>query len=129
MIRSLILSLALTLVCAPAVNASEPKPSGGEPPSAPTSFGADEPKPLPVVAPGDFEGLLRNCDLERARAVNAQKMCEKDKVNIPFLTGAYLALWAILMVFFAIVALRQKRMKAEMAALRERLARLGGETS
>jgi len=31
----------------------------------------------------------------------------------------------ILMVFFAIVAIRQKRLGAELTALRERLARLG----
>jgi CcmD family protein len=54
-------------------------------------------------------------------------MCKKDEANIPFLTAAYLALWAILLVFFLFVAVRQKRMRAEMEMLRERLARLGEE--
>jgi|GEM_PF-1861019 len=101
-----------------------------EPPSPevprPTSFGgAVADTPLPEVKPGDFEGLLRNCDIERTRAENAQKLAELNTTNVPFLTAAYLALWAILLGFFVMVATRQKRMRAEMVVLRERLARLG----
>jgi len=111
---------------APTALADEPPPLTPNP--APTSFGASPSESaLPTVAPGDFAGLLRNCDVERSRAVAGQRLCEKDKTGIPFLTAAYLALWAILMVFFASVALRQKRMRAEMQALRERLARLGDD--
>ena len=44
---------------------------------------------------------------------------------VPFLVAAYLALWAILLAYFIIVAVRQKRMRAEMLVLRDRLARLG----
>lgn len=116
--------VALSVGGARADEAPEPAPA-----RAPTSFGAapGSDAPLPAVAPGDFEGLLRNCDTERSRAEGARKLCEKDKTSIPFLTAAYLALWAILMVFFGIVATRQKRLRAEMAALRERLARLGDD--
>ena len=124
MTRSLLAMIlaALPLGAAFADEAPEPKPA------APSSFGeAGGDKPLPAVAPGDFEGLLRNCDAERSRAEEARKLCEKDKTSIPFLTAAYLALWAILMVFFGIVAVRQKRLRAEMMTLRERLARLGDD--
>lgn len=94
----------------------------------PTSFGGAAPDaPLPEVKPGDFEGLLRNCDIERSRAVNAAKLAELNTTNVPFLTAAYLALWAILLAFFVIVSMRQKRLRAEMALLRERLARLGDD--
>lgn len=95
------------------------------PDKRPTAFGATEDAPLPTVAPGDLQGLLRNCDAERERAVSAQKLCEQDKTGVDFLGAAYLALWVILMVFFALVAIRQKRLRAELTTLRERLARLG----
>jgi len=116
--------VALSVVAARADEPPEPRPQ-----PAPTSFGAAPggEEPLPAVAPGDFEGLLRNCDVERSRAEAGRKLCEKDKTSIPFLTAAYMALWAILMVFFGIVAVRQKRLRAEMASLRERLARLGDD--
>jgi hypothetical protein len=105
-----------------------PRGEAPEKPGKPTTFGAEPAGgTLPVVAPGDVEGLLRNCDIQRSRAEEGKKLCELDKANMPFLTAAYLALWAILMAFFAIVALRQKRMHAEMAVLRERLARLGDD--
>lgn len=123
----LAIACALALSVATTARADEAPPPE---PDKPSSFGAGEtPAELPEVAPGDFEGLLRNCDVERTRAANAAKLCEKDKANIPFLTAAYLALWAILLVFFGIVAMRQKRMAAEMAMLRERLARLGDDGS
>ena len=117
---------SLLVVLATSQVALADEPPAREPPAKPTSFGSATPDaPLPEVKPGDFEGLLRNCDIERARAVNAQKLAELNTTNVPFLVAAYLALWAILLAYFIIVAVRQKRMRAEMVVLRDRLARLG----
>lgn len=112
-------TLAVLALAAP-LRAQAPTPV-----ERPSTFGATEDAALPAVAPGDLQGLLRNCDTERERAVAAKKLCEQDKTGVDFLGAAYLALWVILMVFFAIVAIRQKRLGAELTALRERLARLG----
>jgi len=122
-LRLTTLLLALT-VSGSALAEEPPEPR----PEKPTSFGGAAPEaPLPEVKPGDFEGLLRNCDIERSRAVSAKKLAELNTTNVPFLTAAYLALWAILLAFFVIVSQRQKRLHAEMVVLRERLARLGDD--
>lgn len=116
----------LVLVLSGASSALADEPPSREPPAKPTSFGAAPPDaPLPAVQAGDFEGMLRNCDIERTRAVNAQRLAELNTTNVPFLTAAYLALWAILLAYFIMVSVRQKRMRAEMLVLRDRLARLG----
>ena len=115
--------LAFGLLVTVALGAAHAQPA--PPPERPSSFGATPEAPLPEVKPGDFEGLLRNCDVERTRALEAKEMAEKNVMKMPFLVAAYLALWAILMVFFVIVARRQSRLRADMASLRERLARLG----
>lgn len=98
-------------------------------PQRPSSFGAEAPAPVPteVVAPDDFEGLLRNCDIVAKNTARELSACRQDTTGIGFLGAAYLALWAILMVFFLLVRLRQRRLDDEIRALRERLARLGDD--
>ena len=99
-------------------------------PSAPTEFGAAAPEvKLEQVKPGDFEGMLRNCDILRTQADTARANCETDGANMPFLVAAYLALWLILLVYFVILSRRQAHLRAEMHVLRERLARLGDGAS
>ena len=122
--RTAVLTLSLAVV-ATLGSVSRADVPVREEPKRPSAFGATEDAPLPTVAPGDLQGLLRNCDAERERAVAAQKLCEQDKTGVDFLGAAYAALWVILMAFFALVALRQRRLSAELATLRERLARLG----
>lgn len=100
-----------------------------EAPPRPSSFGA-EPAPTPpteVVAPDDYQGLLRNCDIVAKNTSRELAACRQDATGVDFLGAAYLALWAILMVFFLLVRLRQRRLDEEIRALRERLARLGDD--
>ena len=99
------------------------------PPMRPSSFGAEPPAAVPteVVAPDDFEGLLRNCDIVAKNTARELSACRQDTTGVGFLGAAYLALWAILMVFFLLVRLRQRRLDDEIRALRERLARLGDD--
>lgn len=102
-----------------------------EAPPRPSSFGAEPAKAAPTeaVAPDDFEGLLRNCDIVAKNTARELSACRQDATGVDFLGAAYLALWAILMVFFLLVRLRQRRLDDEIRALRERLARLGDDAS
>lgn len=115
----LLLLLAFT---SPAFADVRPEPE----PAKPTEFGAAAPEvKLEKVAPGDFEGMLRNCDILRTQAETGRANCETDGANMPFLVAAYLALWLILLVYFVVLSRRQAHLRAEMLVLRERLARLG----
>jgi len=101
----------------------------GESPPRPSAYGAEpEPAtPTTVAAPDDFEGLLRNCDIVARNTQRELSACKTDAVGVNFLSAAYMALWAILMVFFFLVRQRQKRLASEIQSLRERLARLGDD--
>lgn len=80
------------------------------------TFGADA-DAEPAVAAGDYQGMLAVCD---ARL----EACKDDEVGIPFLGAAYLALWAILIVFLVAVRRGQGRLEAEAGELRARLREL-----
>lgn len=123
MMRWVCLWLLLLLAFAtPAFADVKPEPE----PARPTEFGAAAPTvKLEQVKPGDFEGMLRNCDILRTQAETARANAEKDGANMPFLVAAYLALWLILLVYFVLLSRRQAHLRAEMLVLRERLARLG----
>lgn len=116
-----LLVLALVLFATPAL--------ADEAPPRPSSFGAAPTPvaPTEVVAPDDFQGLLRNCDIVAKNTARELAACRQDATGVDFLGAAYLALWAILMVFFLLVRLRQRRLDEEIRALRERLARLGDD--
>jgi hypothetical protein len=115
-------ALVLMMACPSAVLAQ------GYPPS-PSSFGAEPDKAVPTeaVAPDDFQGLLRNCDIVAKNTARELAACKQDATGVDFLGAAYLALWVILMVFFLLVRLRQRRLDEEIRALRDRLARLGDD--
>jgi len=113
--------LLLALAGAPAhAQEAPPRPSYFGPAPTPVA-------PTEVVAPNDFEGLLRNCDVVARNAAREAAACRTDAVGVDFLAAAYMALWAILMVFFVLLRQRQKRLVDEIQALRERLARLGDD--
>ncbi len=117
-----VLAGALCLVPGQRAHAQEATPR-------PSSFGAapTPAAPTQVVAPNDFEGLLRNCDIVAKNTARELSACNTDAVGVDFLGAAYMALWAILMVFFVLLRQRQKRLVDEIQALRERLARLGDD--
>jgi hypothetical protein len=118
--------LALALLVPPSARADEPPDPR---PARPTSFGATPAPSAPTaeVAPDDFEGLLRNCDIVARNMARELAACRTDAVGVDFLAAAYLALWAILMGFFFVLRLRQRRLVEEIRTLRERLARLGDD--
>ncbi len=122
-IRALAVTLVALLVAPPALADEAP-----DRPVKPSSFGAEPTEPaLPApkqVAPGDYKGMLENCDLAVKDTTRKLEACTRDATGIGFLGAAYLALWAILMAFFIMVRSRQKKLVAEMQQLRERLARL-----
>jgi len=117
-----VVTAVLCLVAPMAAHAQEAQPS-------PSSYGAapTPAAPTAVVAPNDFEGLLRNCDIVAKNTARELSACNTDAVGVDFLGAAYMALWAILMVFFVLLRQRQKRLVDEIQALRERLARLGDD--
>jgi hypothetical protein len=120
-------SAALAIVLA--VGLSATSAFADESPPRPTSFGAAPAPAAPteVVAPDDFEGLLKNCDIVARNTQRELSACKADSVGVDFLAAAYMALWAILMVFFFLVRQRQARLVDEIRSLRERLARLGDD--
>lgn len=108
--RALATALLLTALGAGSAVAEEPRT---------TTFGAAGEAPEAVVAPGDFKGMLGVCD-QRLEA------CETDRVGVPFLAAAYMALWAILLLFVVFVRRGQRQLQAEVDELRDRLQRAGG---
>ena len=110
-LRHLLLAcLATTLLC-PAVQA--------QPAENATSFGAAE-STAPAKA-GDYKSMLAVCD---------QKLesCEKDAVGVPFLAGAYMALWLIVLGFLFTSRLSLKRTRQELTELRARLLAIEEES-
>ena len=81
-----------------------------------TTFGAKKAEQAPA-APDDFRAMLAVCDEQR-------DACEKDAVGVPFLAGAYIALWLILLVFLFMVRAGTARARAEMEELRARVREL-----
>lgn len=123
MIRSLTAALIAALLTASPSFADEPPPP-------PSTFGATPTPAAPAeVAPDDFKGMLANCDIYRKNAERELAACKQDAVGVDFLGAAYLALWAILMAFFILVRLRQRRLDEELKALRARLAKLTDDAS
>lgn len=113
MIRSVIVAALLLVACLPLTAAAQP-----------SSFGAETSAPAaPAAAPGDLEGMLRSCDAQLRACETSSELCEKDRTGVGFLGAAYIAMWAILMVFFVLVRVRQRRLSAEMQELRARLAK------
>lgn len=123
---ALLVLLSLVLLAPGSARADEPPDPR---PPRPTSFGAAPAPSAPTteVAPDDFEGLLRNCDIVARNTARELAACRTDAVGVDFLAAAYMALWAILMAFFFILRLRQRRLVEEIRSLRERLARLGDD--
>lgn len=116
MIRSAIIALILLALWSPLPAAAQP-----------SSFGAETTEPAaPAAAPGDLEGMLRSCDAQLRACEASSELCEKDRAGVGFLGAAYIAMWVILMVFFILVRVRQRRLSAEMQELRERLAKAQG---
>ncbi len=114
MIRAFIVA-SLLVLCVPAAALAQP-----------SSFGAELPVPVPAAAPGDLEGMLRSCDAQLRACEASSELCEKDRTGVGFLGAAYIAMWVILMVFFLLVRVRQRRLATEMQELRERLAKAQG---
>ncbi len=113
--RAIVLLLAALLVgFAPGASADD-GPGEGKP----VTFGAAAQAPAAAPAAGDFKGMLKVCD-------GQLEACKADEVGIPFLGAAYLALWAILIIFLIAVKRGQGQMESEVAELRARLRRLEG---
>lgn len=68
----------------------------------------------------DCRAMLRNCD-ERLQA------CETDVEGMPYLAGAYMGLWALLLGFLLWVRRGQRRLRDELEELRARLREAEGE--
>ena len=84
-----------------------------------TAFGAAE-SAAPAEA-GDYKAMLAVCD---------QKLesCEKDAIGVPFLAGAYMALWLIVLGFLFTSRLSLKRTRQELTELRARLMAIEEES-
>jgi hypothetical protein len=133
--RALTVALLLTAVGAGSAPAQQPRTTTFDPADdAPEEVAAPE----AAAAPGDFKGMLRVCD-QRLDACETDRIgvpcqvcgqrldaCETDRAGVPFLAAAYMALWAILLIFVAFVRRGQRQLQAEVDELRGRLERAGG---
>ncbi|MGM0575470.1 MAG: hypothetical protein ACQEXJ_07040 [Myxococcota bacterium] len=84
-----------------------------EDPDRMTEFGAASDEAEAAEA-GDYQAMLRVCD----RRLDS---CKTDAVGVPYLAGAYMALWGILIVFLVLVRRGQRRLEVELADLEARL--------
>ena len=83
--------------------------------AAPKGFAAAAPSsPVPGPGSGDLAAMLANCD-------GALEACETDRVGVPYLAAAYIAIWGILLAFLMSARRGQQRLAAEVDELRERL--------
>ena len=85
-----------------------------------TAFGAAEDS-APAKA-GDFKAMLAVCDKQL-------ESCEKDAIGVPFLAGAYIALWFIVLGFLFASRVSLKRTRQELQELRVRLLAVEEESS
>lgn len=108
----IVLGLLTTLALASAAGSALAQPAPAE---KPTSFGADAPK---------AEGKPRTTEEALDRCVNDVRKLETDAIGVPYLAAGYIAFFAIPVVFLVLAGRRQRRLEAEMAELRERLAAL-----
>lgn len=114
---SLLALVALALAFFAPSSASAQKPFEG-------GMEAREEPPAAAGESADEGGLLqavRVCDAKL-------EACEKDAVGVPYLAAAYLALWAIFVVFLFMSRSAQRRLRDEVHELRERLRRLSDES-
>ena len=85
-----------------------------------TAFGAAEASAQPKA--GDFKSMLAVCDKQL-------ESCEKDAVGVPFLAGAYIALWFIVLGFLFASRVSLRRTRQELQELRVRLLAVEEESS
>jgi len=103
------LAAALLLACMALFAAS---PVLAAEPGGATTFKAGD-APAKVDA-NDPMALLASCDRQLEE-------CKTDAVGMPYLIAAYLALWAILVVYFFLARRGQQKLEAELQELRARL--------
>lgn len=71
------------------------------------------------AAPSCDEALL-HCNQSATLFQRELKQCKTDVVGVPFLGGAYLVMWFILMLVLLLMVVRQKRLRQEIEVLNER---------
>ena len=98
--------VAVVLAVLPAAAGAQAEKTTFESASAPAAGEAP--------AAGDFAGMLKVCD-------GRLDLCEKDAVGVPYLAGAYLVLWTILLGFLFMAQRGQRRLATDIAELRVRL--------
>ena len=70
----------------------------------------------------DPKQLLAACD-------NRVEVCERDAIGVPFLAGAYMSIWVILLAFLVVIRRGQRRLELELQELERRLDGPGGSTA
>ena len=109
---------------ATATPAATPKPTGAE--AAAATAAAD---PRYTVRKAKLEVVTEACRADPDQCAKDLVVCQRHKNGVKFLAAAYLAFWAILMVFFYLTRRRQRRMSDEIRELNARLSAIMNQRS